>query len=136
MRFDVSRFEYWEYAHAGWLALGTAVDEAVAIGTDRIEATVKARAATLRSMLTGAGQPVFDLGPEPGGIVTTNVAGFTAGQVKNHLAGHGVNVSVTHADGTLWDFVDRDLDPMVRISVHYLTTDAELHQAVEALNQL
>ena len=43
------RFEYWEYNHAGWLALGTAVDYALDIGVDRIEATVKDRADELRA---------------------------------------------------------------------------------------
>ena len=42
------RFESWEFSHGGWLGLGNAVDEALAIGTDRIEATIYERADSLR----------------------------------------------------------------------------------------
>ena len=129
------RFEHWEYSHAAWLGLGTAVDEALAIGLDRIEATVKRQADRLRAGLTDAGLPVFDLGVERCGIVTTGVPGLSAVQAKAGLAAAPVpiNASVTTPDSTRWDFERRGLDAMLRLSVHATTTDDEITMAVETM---
>jgi len=127
------RFEYWEYNHASWLGLGTAVDYARAIGTDRIEPTLLQRAAQLRARLDDAGLPVFDIGARKGALVTTNVPGKDANDVKATLSAQNINTSVTNRDGTLWDFERRGLEPMLRVSVHYTTTEGELDQVVSAL---
>lgn len=129
------RFEHWEYNHAAWLGLGAAVDEALTIGIGRIEATIKARADRLRAALADADLPVFDLGAEKCGIVTTNVPGLDAVETVRCLAEAPtpVNASVTTADGTRWDFERRGLDSMVRLSVHITTTDDELDTTVATL---
>ncbi|MEM9561686.1 MAG: aminotransferase class V-fold PLP-dependent enzyme [Actinomycetota bacterium] len=130
------RFEYWEYNHAAWLGLGTAVDEALTIGLDRIEATVDERATTLRSRLADVGLPVHDLGRRRCGIVTTTVPGEAAADTKRRLAEAStpINVSVTTPDSTRWDFERRGLDAMVRVSVHATTTDEEIDRAVAVLS--
>lgn len=127
------RFEHWEYNHAAWLALGTAVDEAITIGIDRIEATTRARADELRVALEQAGLPVFDLGRQRCGIVTTTVPGMAADRAKAQLADRGINVSVAAPDSTRWDAERRNLEPMLRLSVHAHTTPDEVGQAMEAL---
>jgi len=127
------RFENWEYNHAAWLGLGTAVDAMVAIGLDRVEVTVRRQADSLRAALEAKGFPVFDLGQERCGIVTTNVPGVAAPDAKGRLAAAGINVSVTTRDSTLWDFERRGLDDMLRLSVHMTSTDAELERAVNTL---
>ena len=68
--------------------------------------------------------------------MTTNVADHNAFDVKDHLRANGVNSSVTTPDSTLWDATDRELGDMVRLSVHYLTTEAELDAALEALGTI
>lgn len=130
------RFEHWEYNHAAWLALGTAVDEANAIGIDRIEATIRDRANELRAALDDAGLPVFDLGPDRCGIVTTSVPGLPAEAAKGHLAAAGINVSIATPDSTRWDAERRGLEPLLRLSVHAHTTAAELERAVAVLATL
>jgi selenocysteine lyase/cysteine desulfurase len=130
------RFEYWEYNHASWLALGTAVDYARVIGTDRIEPTVIQRAAQLREKLRAADLPVFDIGQRQGALVTTNVPRKDPSDVRSALRAQSINTSVTNRDGTLWDFDRRGLEPMLRVSVHYTTTEDELDQVVAALTQL
>lgn len=130
------RFEYWEYNHAAWLGLGAAVREALAIGTDRIETTVRRQADRLRLALREAGHPVNDLGPDPCGIVTTNVAGLPAQVTRDGLFAAGINASVTTPDSTRWDFERRHLDAMVRLSVHITTTGDEIERAVDALDSL
>ncbi|MEM7273809.1 MAG: aminotransferase class V-fold PLP-dependent enzyme [Actinomycetota bacterium] len=127
------RFEHWEYNHAAWIGLGVAVDEALVIGPDRIEATIRERADGLRAALTAAGLPVFDLGTDRCGIVTTNVPGRPAADMKDELAAAGINVSVSIAASTRWDFERRHLDPMLRLSVHVTTTESEIERAVAVL---
>ena len=127
------RFEHWEYSHASWLGLGTAVDEALAIGIDRIEATVRRQATLLRERLTGLGLEVFDLGVDPCGIVTTAVPGVEATTARDKLASDGINVSVTTRTSTRWDFERRSIDELMRVSVHADTTDDEIERAVESL---
>ncbi len=131
-----TRFEHWEYNHAAWLALGTAVDEAMAIGIDRIEATIRARAAELRTALEAAGFPVLDLGVDRCGIVTTSVPGVTADVAKRHLAEAGINVSISTPDSTRWDAERRNLEPMLRLSVHASTLTAEAERAVTVLTTI
>ncbi|MEL6983875.1 MAG: aminotransferase class V-fold PLP-dependent enzyme [Actinomycetota bacterium] len=133
---DARRFEHWEYNHAAWLALGTAVDEALEIGLDRIEATILDRADGLRRALDTAGFPVFDLGQRRCGIVTTGVAGVAAEQAKEHLSAHGINVSVAAPVSTRWDAERRQLEPMLRLSIHAHTTADEVGRAVEALGSI
>jgi len=131
-----TRFEHWEYNHAAWLALGTAVEEARAIGIDRIEATIRVRSTELRAALDAVGLPVFDLGTDRCGIVTTTVPGVAADVAKRHLADAGINVSVAAPDSTRWDAERRQLEPMLRLSVHASTTSAEVERAVAVLTTI
>ena len=133
---NAQRFESWEFSHAGWLALGNAVDEATALDLRRIEATVRERGASLRSKLTQAGFTVWDLGEHPCGIVTATADGLDPAAAKVALREQGVNISVTTPSSTLFDGINRNLPVMMRLSVHYLTTEAELTEAVATLGSL
>jgi len=133
---NAQRFESWEYSHAGWLALGNAVDEATAIGLDRIEATVALRAESLRTRLRDVDCTVWDLGQQRCGIVTATAPGIDPMSAKTAMRDLGVNVSVTTPASTRYDAANRDLPDMMRLSVHYLTTEAELDEAVRALASL
>lgn len=132
---DARRFEHWEYSHAAWLGLGTAVDEATAIGLDRIEVTVEARAEELRTSLADAGFAVMDLGQRRSGIVTVACDTFDGAEIKATLAAEHINISVTTPASTRFDSAARDLPNMLRLSVHYLTTADELAAAVAALRR-
>ncbi len=130
------RFESWEFSHAAWLGLGNAVDEALAIGSGRIEATVYERASSLRRRLDASGFTVWDLGRNPCGIVTATRDGLDPFEAMEALHSHGVNISVTTPASTRFDAAHRNLSDMMRISVHYLTTEAELDHAVASLESL
>jgi selenocysteine lyase/cysteine desulfurase len=127
------RFEHWEYNHAAWLGLGAAVDHALGWGTDRIEATVAVRAEALRGRLRAVGWSVFDEGVRRCGIVTTASAGTTADEARRSLAAAGVNSSISLVSSSRYDVERRDLPPLLRLSVHYTTTDDELDRAVAVL---
>ncbi len=128
------RFEHWEYGVAGWLGLGAAVDHALGWGIDRIEATVTARAEQLRSMLVEAGFAVYDEGLERCGIVTTASASETSERLQARLAAHRINASTTPATSSRWDVERRGLPVLLRLSVHYTTTDDELVAALDVLS--
>ena len=120
-----------------WLGLGAAVDVALEIGTERIEATVRQQADRLRSELTAAGGiTMYDLGERPCGLVTLTVDGKDAAEVKTALRAQDINVSVSEPHSTLWDAARRNLPNTVRASVHYLTTDAEIDRLVGALRAM
>ncbi len=129
------RFEYWEHSVAGWLGLGAAVDHALEWGVDRIEATVTARAEQLRAMLVDAGFAIYDEGLQRCGIVTTASTSEPSDVLLTRLAEHRVNATTTPAGSSRWDVERRNLPVLLRLSVHYTTTDDELDRAVTVLTQ-
>lgn len=131
-----TRFEHWEFSHAGWLGLGAAVDHAMQWGLDRIEATVVERAAQLRSMLTDLRVTVYDVGQQLCGMVTFASPRVPAADLQASLRAMGVNASSTFVGSSRYDVEARDLPNMVRMSVHCTTTDDELERAVAALRTL
>ncbi|MGK0226763.1 MAG: selenocysteine lyase/cysteine desulfurase [Thermoproteota archaeon] len=133
---NARRFESWEFGHGGWLGLGNAVDEALTIGTERIEATIYERSDSLRKQLRAAGFTLWDLGARPCGIVTATGDGLDPSTAKLALRAQDINISVTTPASTRFDSANRDLPDMMRISAHYTTTEAEIRHAVSALSAL
>src|SRR5439155_155259 len=83
--------------------------------------------ATLRARLAEVpGVGVHDLGAMRGGIVSFTVRDVDAARVKAALRAAGINVTVSPARGTLLDMRARGLREVVRASVHYYNTDAEI----------
>jgi selenocysteine lyase/cysteine desulfurase len=76
---------------------------------------------------------VHDLGTRRSGIVTFTRDGHPAGEIKEALAGQGINVSVSEPSSTRLDADRRNLPPLVRASVHYLSTEAELDRVTAAV---
>lgn len=131
-----TRYEYWEYNHAAWLGLGTAVDVSLRLGVDRIQATIAQRAKQLRDRLRDRGLPVHDEGLAKCGIVTTTHPSIDAATVVTRLRALGVNTSATFLDSARADMEARDLPPMVRLSVHCTTTLDEVERAVKIFGDL
>jgi len=134
IRGDARRFENWETNYAGKVGLGTAVEYALSWGLDAIEARVTALADGLRErLLTVDGVQVRDRGLRRCGIVTFTVDGVPSADVQRHLAANSVNTSVSRASDAQFDLVRRGLPDLVRASVHYYNTDAELDRLAAAL---
>jgi len=130
LRADARRFENWEANMAALAGLRVATAYARSWGLAAIEERVTAVAAGLRDRLGEVpGVTVRDRGTRRCGIVTFTCDGVDAEAVKRALAAAGVNVSVAAPSSTRLDSANRDLPPLVRASVHYLTTDAELDLA-------
>jgi len=137
LRPDGKRFEVWEANYAARLGFGAAVDYALALGLDRIWARVHALGETLRERLaTVPGVVVRDLGTVRSGIVSFTVGDLPAATVKAALRAASINVTVSPARGTLLDMRARGLNELVRASVHYYNTEAELDRLVDELERL
>jgi selenocysteine lyase/cysteine desulfurase len=137
IRPDARRFETWEGHVAGKIGLGVAVDYALGWGLEAIRDRVFALAGRLRAALDAVpGVQVADRGAERCGIVSFAIAGRTADRAKADLGRQGINVSVTTAGSTRFDMAARGLDALVRASVHYYNTDAEVARFAAAVAAL
>lgn len=137
LRSDGKRFEVWEANYAARLAFGAAVDYALALGLERIWARIQALGEALRARLAAVpGVSVHDLGVVRGGIVSFAVRDRPAAAVKAALRSASINVHVSPARGTLLDMRARGLHELVRASVHYYNTEAELERLADELARL
>jgi selenocysteine lyase/cysteine desulfurase len=137
IRKDARRFENWETNVAGKLGLGVAVEYASEWGLDAIWERVRGLASRLRECLAQLpGVEVRDLGVVKCGIVTFTVAGRTAAEIRDQMALAGINVSVSVRKYTRLDMTARDLDEVVRASVHYYNTEDEVGRFVDVLTGL
>jgi cysteine desulfurase/selenocysteine lyase len=136
IRADARRFENWETNYAGKVGLGVAVDYALGWGIEAIRERVSTLAENLRSRLGDLqGVEVRDLGAERCGIVTFTVEGQAAEEVSRRLSVERINTLVSPASMTLLDMDNRNLDALVRASVHYYNTEEEVARFCEALER-
>jgi selenocysteine lyase/cysteine desulfurase len=137
LRPDARRFENWESNLAAVAGLRAAVAYARSWGLDAIAERVGTVAESLRGRLGEIpGVLVRDLGRHRSGIVTFTVDSVAADDVQSLLRGQGINVSVSEPSSTRLDAERRRLPPLVRASVHYVTTDAELDRLTGAVADL
>lgn len=129
-------FELWEYGVAERLGLIAAARYAMSLGIEEIAATVSGRAAHTRSLLAEIpGVTVHDLGRQLSGIVSFDVAGRPAEEVRDRLWERAVAVSVTYATSTQYDMTRRGLDRLVRASPHYYVSDEQIAQFAAAVTE-
>ncbi|MCK5205234.1 MAG: aminotransferase class V-fold PLP-dependent enzyme, partial [Desulfobacterales bacterium] len=136
IRNDARRFENWESYIAGRIGLATAVDYALDIGLMAIQERVQYLAALLRNRLSDlAGVVVRDLGQHRCGIVTFTNENESASAIKQRLASHKINISVTDARYARLDLVSRGINELARASIHYFNTEAEIDRFCTILSQ-
>ncbi|MGB7338909.1 MAG: aminotransferase class V-fold PLP-dependent enzyme [Phototrophicaceae bacterium] len=124
---DARRFENWEANIAAKIGLGVAVDYALSIGLDTIEARVTLLASRFREQLSQIeGVTVRDMGKKKCGIVTFDVVGHPSIYISEQLREHQINTSVSPSTYAVLDFGARNLDDLVRASVHYYNTEDEI----------
>lgn len=137
VRGDARRFENWEGNVAAKIGLGVAIDYALEWGMDAIWQRIQALADNLRAQLAKVpGVTLRDLGAVKGGIVTFTKDGLTPDQIKAALAAERINVSASGRSSTLLDMTARRLDKVVRSSVHYYNSEAEIDRFVGAVAAL
>jgi cysteine desulfurase/selenocysteine lyase len=137
VRDDARRFESWETNYAAKIGLGVAVEYALAVGIDAIEARVSALAARLRSALAAIpGVTVHDRGTRLCGIVTFTVGSQPADEVSRWLREQRINTSVSRHEHAQLEASSRTAGDRVRASVHYYNTDDELGALCDRVGDL
>lgn len=137
IRPDARRFENWEMNYAGKLGLAAAIEYALSWDLAVIAERVQLLAAKLRDGLKQvAGAMVLDLGQQQCGIVSFCLAGISASDVKKRLARQQINVSVSPREYTLLDMQQRQLEQVVRASVHYYNTEQEIERFLHVLRAI
>jgi cysteine desulfurase / selenocysteine lyase len=131
---DGRRFEEWEQAYAGKAGLARAIDYALEWGVGEIWERVHALGDRLRAQLAEiAGVTIRDVGAERCAIVTFDVAGVPAQQMKDALAREGINVTVSATTSFVIESIDRGLPDLVRASPHYYNTEEEVDRLAESV---
>lgn len=133
-----ARWEGWERSVALWIGLGRAARYAVEIKMERVESRVIWLGGFLRRALGGIdGVTVMDLGvngknlvSSQCGIVSFKINFIDCTVVKERLAEMGANVSVSSWSSTRQNMTQRDINDVVRASVHYFNSEEELTRFV------
>lgn len=134
---NARRFENWESYIAGKIGLGVAVDYALDWGLNNIQERITDLADQLRDDLAEIpGVTVQDLGKERCGIITFTVQGMEVNAVKQALAGNQINVSVSVKSSSLLDMQARGFDQLLRASVHYYNSEAEVKRFCDVLRTI
>ncbi len=134
IRPDARRFENWESFVAGRIGLGVAADYALAWGLDAIGSRIAHLSGMLRDQLqTIPGVFVHDTGTVRSGIVTFTKKNEETTALNRRLRARGINTSV--AAPAPARIVPNGSPPraMVRASVHYYNTEAEVAQLCAAV---
>lgn len=134
IRPDAKRFENWENNYAAKLGLGTAVDYALDIGLDVIQARIDDLANYMRDQLkTIDGVFQHTHSPKQCGILSFALKDVDSDHVKAILKTKGIHVSVTTPSSTLIDATRNKLPNLVRASVHYYNDREELDRLIAEL---
>jgi cysteine desulfurase / selenocysteine lyase len=137
MRDDARRFENWETNYAGKIGLGVAIDYALEFGIPEIWARVQHLATELRFGLGEiAGVTVTDLGIEPCGIVTFTACDKEPLEICNLMSANQINVWYSVIESTRIDMEERNLQSVVRASIHYYNTEEEVSRFCQVLQAI
>lgn len=137
LRNDAKRFEFYEKNRAITLGLAKAVEYALEIGLEAIWQRISHLAATMRQQLGQIpGVTLHDAGDVLCGIVTFTMDGIDAQIIKDCLAPQKINVSVGRAKSTLLFMNRYHLQSVVRASVHYYNTEAEIERLCDVLKAM
>jgi selenocysteine lyase/cysteine desulfurase len=132
LRADARRFESWENNYAARAGLGAAVDYALMIGLEAIEARCRVLSGRLRSglaALPGAG--LHDLGADPSAIVSFTLEGWQARDAVAAAERAGITIGASDPASTRLDAERRALPTLIRASPHYYNTENEIDRLLE-----
>ena len=134
---SAKRYENWEQFFAGKAALGVAMDYAMEWGIEAIRDRIFSLANGLRNKLSQIdGVEITDQGKVKCGIVTFRSSKLDAYTIKSEMKKRKINVNVSDGSGTLVSFQQRNIESVVRSSVHYFNTEEEIDTFVDALKEV
>lgn len=130
LREGAVRFERFEESFAAKAGLAAATKYILDLGIENIETRVSDLATYMRIKLSEIDEvEVHDLGNNPCGIVTFTKQGIEPDVMRNTLYMANINTSVAFKQGALLDMKKRNLQSLLRASVHYYNT----HEEIDAL---
>ncbi|MEQ8924212.1 MAG: aminotransferase class V-fold PLP-dependent enzyme, partial [Fulvivirga sp.] len=133
-RSDAKKFETWEHSISGKLGLTAAARQINELGIYNIWERVMNLAGYLRTSLSEVeGIEVTDTGSLKSGIVTFQVNGKSHQGIKEYLSQNKFNTVIAVKNGTLIDMSNRNLDSVIRASIHYYNTNSEIDSFVSCL---
>ena len=131
------RFENFEAPVALVLGMGRAARYAQDLGLELIQERAWTLAESLRERLSElAGVRVHDKGNERCAIVTVSAEGHHPLDLLRALRKEGINTSRTGRDAAIFDFDEKGVDQVLRVSPHYYNTEEEIVAFVDALSRL
>ncbi len=131
------RFETWEQNIAGKIGLSTAIDYTLHLGIESIWARVQDLSSQLRHALSHIPSITLqDIGHTKCGIVTFTHDKLSPQNIQKILEHQHINVSVSLQEYARLDLGARRLPAVVRASVHYYNTEAEVDRFCKVLSQL
>lgn len=137
VRNDARRFENWENNYAGIMGLKRAVEYANSIGIDSIWKRINYLGEELRRKLRALSSvTVQDIGQIQSGIVTFTADSIEPNTIQENLAEENIHVNTSSKNSTLLDMQERNLDQVVRSSVHYYNSEKEIDRFVKAINRI
>jgi selenocysteine lyase/cysteine desulfurase len=137
LRDGARRFETFEHSPALRLGLGAAVAHVLELGIDAIAERIGDLGAELRGRLLDT--PWVKIADPPaaaGGTVTFTIEGHSAQSVVEHLAKHDVYVVSVPASHGQWELGRREVDAVVRASVHVYNDERDFATLTGALEKL
>jgi len=131
------RYENWEFNYSNILGLKAAVDYATELGMEQIWERVQRIATYLRNKLGEVpGITVQDRGTIKSGIVTFTSHHLEPAEIKKLLTPNNINVAVGPRAAALLDMEKRQLQTLVRSSVHYYNSEDEVDLFVNTMSEL
>jgi cysteine desulfurase/selenocysteine lyase len=134
---DAKKFETWESNLANKMGLTSAVKQLNTLGIDLVWNRVTSLADYFREELGKIDQIVLqDVGRIKGGIITLSFKTHLPEQIKGELTKQGFNTTVAVKSVSFWDMESRNLDAVLRISVHYYNTKEEIDSFAGSIRQI
>ena len=131
------RFEAWEQNVAAKIGFGVAIEYALQLGIPAIWERIQQLANHLRYQLANiASIELHDLGEKKCGIVTFTSERKSVSDIQNQLANMKINISISLQEYARLDMEKRNLPALMRASVHYYNTEAEVETFCQALKSI
>lgn len=137
IRADARRFEEWEQPHALLLGSKAALDYALAVGLENIQARNKILCERFRQGTVKINNlALLDLGKERSSIITVRIPRWPPQDLLEALRRQNINTSISYRIFALIDFERKGVDWALRVSPHYFNTEGEIDILLNSLRAL
>lgn len=131
------RFEQWEMPYALMMGLKEAIGYANQVGLENIARKNSALSNLLRKELAGLkGVQVYDRGSHKASIITFKKENLTIQDHVHMLQENNVFFSVTSRDSAIYDYTEKGVEQLIRLSPHYFNTEEEISDLAEIIEQI